>query len=833
MSAPIPEQAEETQPSAASEKPANKWLRLAIVLGGIVFSQIVLYGPSLIGKKILLPLDILAQPGIYIPASPEIQKLKVQDPVLSDLVFSMEPMRRFAALEFKAGRVPVWSPNQYAGGPFVWPKYSPFKLIECLTTSPVILAWSQLISALVAGLGAYLFFRRAMGVGFWPAAIAAWCYPVTGFFIFWQGYMFCGVVYWLPWLLLAVDGTVRRPGVVSVMGLSVTTCLVLISGVIDTAAQVLLASGFYSLWCIRDEHAQKWFHWPARKAALRLTMAWTLGFFLAAPQILPFWEFAQTGSRMAGRVTGSEERPPIGLAALPEVVLPDIYGSKRTDTLPIFPPGQGNEQESAATTYTGLLATLVFAPLAWGDPRKKSRNRFWLFLAVFGLSWQLNIPGVVDLLRLPGLNMISHNRFVFVSSFAILALAIEGLEGLLRGNISWRCWQLWAPVTLLGFGAWCAWRSIQLPERVGSQLESAIAAGQAVNWVVDSAGVKQVQNWFVRHYALAAALCAVGLLLWLIVWRFRAWRQNAIILFGMLMLGDLLWFGYGRNPQCEPELYYPKIETLETLRRLEPGRMVGYGCLPSALSVFLGLPDIRGYDGIDSERFVSLVLRAADPNSASFAYAKTQLFKPRAQKADQGIQLSPILDMLNVRYVIFRGVPPSDVQPDLAGNDYWMLINRNALPRVFVPRKVECISDSATRLLELSSDKFEPRDVAYVESAVDLPGECRGEARIAEETPTRVKISLKMETPGLLVLSDLWDAGWHAYLDGKQVSILRANHAIRGVVVPAGASSLEFHYEPASFAWGVRLAIFAAAVLIGWSAMALWKGKSTARIDPG
>ena len=27
-----------------------------------------------------------------------------------------------------------------------------------------------------------------LGVGFWPAVVAAWCFPLTGFFQFWLGY---------------------------------------------------------------------------------------------------------------------------------------------------------------------------------------------------------------------------------------------------------------------------------------------------------------------------------------------------------------------------------------------------------------------------------------------------------------------------------------------------------------------------------------------------------------------------------------------------------------------------------------------------------------------
>ena len=46
---------------------SSRNVRLAILLGGIVLSQGILYGPSLVGAKILLPLDILWQVGIYAP----------------------------------------------------------------------------------------------------------------------------------------------------------------------------------------------------------------------------------------------------------------------------------------------------------------------------------------------------------------------------------------------------------------------------------------------------------------------------------------------------------------------------------------------------------------------------------------------------------------------------------------------------------------------------------------------------------------------------------------------------------------------------------------------
>ncbi|MGA2242425.1 MAG: hypothetical protein ABSH11_10380 [Verrucomicrobiota bacterium] len=794
----------------------RKFVRLLIVGAGIVLGQAILYGPSLIGEKILLPLDFLTLPAFYIPSTPETVKIVPHNLTSGDLVTQFEPARRFAASEIHQGRFPLWAPYQYGGVPFVWPKYSLFLLLECCTKSPVILAWTHLLAALVTGTGMYFFCRKSLRVTFWPAVVCAWGYPLTAFFVLWQGFLPGLVVCWLPWILLLVDKTIRGASSLATIGLSVVTFLVLTSGHIDVAGQVLLGAGIYAIWCLWDAHPGGWYLRKFWTASMTLILGWGLGFLLAAPHLLPLLEYAQSGSRMVHRSEGTEERPPVGLAALPQVVLPDMYGTTEKGST-FMPPGyEANLIESTTAAYTGVFATLLVAPLAWCSRRHRAINLFWIFLAFFGLGWALDVPVMVDLLRLPGLNMMSHNRLVFLTSFAILALTATGLETLLHGPIQ-RRWWFWLPAVLLAvLCGWCAYRSVVLPEPITTQTKFDAFYQKRLAAIQITADVEQIQAWFTRHYTIMAVLCGLGFLGWLFLWFQKAGRFRWLPVLVIFLMGDLLWFDYGRNPQCDPGLYYPKIPALERVAQSVPGRVIGVNCLPASLAMMQGLNDIRGYDAVEPARMVDLLEITAQPGPIP-RYAVTQFLIPEGHiSAPDTPQLAPVLDMLGVRYVVFRGTPPPSVKPAFQGNDYWVLINSNALPRTFVPRSVETVSSDDEQLEKLASPQFNPADVAYVESPVELPTLCRGTAEITNEIPTHIMVSVHMETPGLVVLADNWDRGWRAYWNGRPVPVLRANYAVRGVVVPAGTGTLEFTYKPASLILGLWLAGLAVITLAGW-----------------
>ena len=815
---------------------------IAMIVAGLVLEQVVLIGPSLIGKKVLLPLDILALPGMYLPSTPGVPPTAPHNRVYSDLVQIETMSQQFAVSEFRAGRWPIWLPDNFCGSPFIYSEYSPFKIPLYCSTATWVFAWPPFFLAIFTGLGAYFFCRRVLQVGPWPAAITAWCWPLTGYFTFWMGYGLTFSIGWLPWLLWAVDSVVRRRSRWAGVWLVPATCLTVVSGQFDVGAEVLLVSGLYAVWCFIDEYGFRCSVRLISPALATVVVGWGLGLALTSIHLLPLMEYSRSSSRLERRSHGETERPPIGLDSLPQVILPDVYGSWQEGYVWAPPaneqgePVEGNQVESPAATYAGLLATLLLMPLAWCSRRHRSINVFWTIVAVLGVSWSLDLQGFVQLLKLPGINMLSYNRFVFATTFCIVAMMAIGLDVLWRGEARWRWW-FCGPVTILLIVLlWCGWSSVELPSGIAkqiNQLQRAINEGYQALGVTDQAAVDRIRSTFVLYFSMATALCVFALGGWTLIGLGETGRRWFLPALGTLLVADLMWFAYGRASQCDATLYYPRIPALEQVAKAEPGRIIACGCLPAMLGRSHNLRDVRGYDGIAPQRIIDLLQIAADPRSTTPQYAATQWLTPNILgfPSTSEIQLPPVLDMLNVRYVIFRGVPPPQwhLKPEFASPDYWVMKNPRALPRVFVPERVEMVTDKEERLAKLAAKDFDPRQVAYVEEPVELPAQCRGAAAILEEIPTRVKLSLDMQTAGLVVLADRWDAGWHAYYDEKPLPVLQTNHAVRGVVAAAGKGTIEFRYEPAGFAWALRLCPMALLTLAVWAGVIVWSSRGGRR----
>lgn len=784
-----------------------------LLLAGWLLPQLLLLGPALIGQTVALPLDLLALPGYYLPNRPEYrQVVPIEFEMLTDITDDFSPQREFATKEFRAGRLPLWQPANFAGAPCAtWAKYSPFEILHYLFPRPVSIAWGQLLQMLVFSAGLWLFLKRGLGLSYWPSAIVSWCAPLSGTLVLWRGFPLMGPIAWLPWLLFVVHRAVRQPGGWSGIAVAGVTALVILSGQSPMAGLVLLSSGLYVVWllCLALIHERSWR--MAAMAAAVISAGWLAGFSLAAPYLLPLLEFTATGVRIQDRAAGVEERPPEGLAALPALALPDVYGARRKGSMRI---ARSYKRESPSVGYAGLVALFWLAPLAWSHPGYRREAMFFTLLAIIGLGWTIDLPGLVPILRLWPLNMLSCNRWVFVTSSAILILTAIGLEQFLCQAPAYHKWFLIPVLATAGMGVHCLYSSaISLPEPLYSQEETAIRSGNSPASLGD---LDIIKAGFTKCYAVGALLSLGALGGWLITiagdTRRRGWRFAAVA----LLPAELFWFAANERWQGDRALYFPRIAALEKLSQLPPGRTWGISCLPPNLNQFQDLEDIRGYDGVDPARFVRLFTLACDPRQKPSSHTRTQWAVP-LMWIEPDFRLHPVSDLLNVRYLLLRKPPRPDVPLAVHEDDYWVVENPHVLSRAFVPRSARVDQTDDAALAAMESRDFDPRTVAFVASDPRVPDQMEGEAQIHYETPTRLRIDVKMKTDGLVVVSDMWDAGWIAEVDGVASTIHRVNVALRGVRVPEGAHTLRMTYDPQSLWLGCLFAGGAALTLLVWA----------------
>jgi hypothetical protein len=466
------------------------------------------------------------------------------------------------------------------------------------------------------------------------------------------------------------------------------------------------------------------------------------------------------------------------------------------------------------------LAAFWLAPLAWFHVGFRRECIFFALLGVVGLGWTLNLPGFAPVLGGRPLNMLSYNRWVFATSNAILVLAAIGLDYLLVCPPKFHRRFLIPMLVTAVFGLWCLFRFLELPEPLHSEFETAIRQGRAGSLSLER--VRTAQRTFAVSYAIGAALSLAAEVGWLATLksaRSLSWIRWPII---VLLPAQLIWFAWIERRQADRALYFPRVPILEKLAALPSGRIWGVECLPPNLNQLCRLEDVRGYDAVDPLRFVRLFELARDPSSPPTPYAVTQEALPTLVTSDRRVKLHPVADLLNVRYLILRTPPPSNFPLVVNQDDYWVVENRDALPRAFVPRSVRIVAGDQEALAVMQSNQFDPRETVLMTTDPQVSDHMQGRATIQYESPTRASLAADLRGDGIVVVSDLWDPGWRAELDGTACPIHRVDAALRGLRVPSGSHKIELIYDPSSVRLGFLITGIGGVLLLLWSAGLLW-----------
>jgi Bacterial membrane protein YfhO len=757
------------------------------------------------------------------------------------------PFYYFLGESLWSGSIPAWNPYQFSGTPFAADPSTGWSYLPAMvlfTLLPLVGAAKGLmfLHLLLAGLSTYAL-ARVLGMGIPGAVLAAVAYQYGGFLYLVNPccFNYIGVMAWLPLAVLGAELAIRsrrwprRLLWWGISGLALSQALASWFG--QGSYYALLVLGGYVVYRtllsppsdVRGIRARVWRLFVHGGGVL------LFGFALAAAGVLPRLEY-NVLSNLAGGYPA--ELRVLGGWAIPE------------DWLLLLKPG---------LWYAGLivLALALVAPLV-------ARLRFAvpyfaaLALCTLILTSQLRTPLHSVLYLLPYFERLHPHTpdrviLVFYLSAALLAgaaltglgeqvgrkpslLALPVLAALLLATAS----TLFSPRP----GGWVDLYPLHLQNGVSIPLVSLLFLVSALV--------------LVAAYALIPA-------------RLAAWRGVAFALLTLVVLADLLAANRviinvqenatggavagDRMSEMDLAAYYRPsgaARFLQSKGEEEPFRYFGYDPglekydpeleewwqISSAVwftepatqalevnnrATLLGLQNVQGYNPTHIARYDEYMNTL---NGHGQDYHFTDVY-------ERGLY-SPLLDLLNARYVIVPAQPSQEnpegvrrferdfesAHPTVYEDDQTRVLeSREALPRAWIVHSARQEGSGQEALDLLGSGEVDPKQTALLEeeppqgmSRPDDPS--ADQVSVNEYAANRIKLTTSTETPGLLVLSEVYHPAWKAYVDGHPASVYTTNQLLRSVAIPAGEHEVELRYESWALRMGIAISLVALLALV-------------------
>ncbi len=699
------------------------------------------------------------------------------------------------------GSWPLWEPGLGFGQPLLADPSA--QVLYPVTWLVLLLPWGAaytgfvLVHLVIAAVGTFrLALRLGAGrAGAWTAALAfVLSGPVQSALNLWHH--FSGIA-WMPWVLLATDTLVRRPGARSCLALAGALALQVLAGSADLSAMTLACAACLAVLRLAERR---------RRIAWRCVLGWAGAAcaLAAALTCALWWPAAEMVSRsarsgLAQDVRGAWSIPAAGLARLLVPLDPDRVAFEpglwtRLYDRPVHP--------FLFSAYLGLpVVGLLVASLAASARRVRALALALLTLAAVAYATGPHGPLYGPLsAALPPLRIFRYpSKALWVASLAAALGAGLGVRALARLAPRRR-------IALAGF--------------------LALAAAAAA---LTAARIRAEPSW-------APALCA-ALALLLALPRRGVQPRLAGAAAALVALADLAAAHMSLNATVPARLLVEPPALVDRLRT-EDGRRVhiwDYQILPGTSERLLGRSDPYR---------VASAPAGVDRRVLNFAAQRQFLVPPTATFF--GIETSYDLDNRGLfprdmddlchflRYVEGTSVHTTLLRmgaveklvalhlqgledlrvvatlPSLMGEEMRVLAVDGAQPRAWLVGRTRR-ADGVAALRELAQPWFDPRDEAVVATGEPLAGApgFEGRVRWLDRRSDRQRLETTSARPALLVQADAYDPGWQARVDGAPATVVRTNVAFRGMALGAGRHVVELVYRPRSVVWGASVSLAA------------------------
>jgi hypothetical protein len=727
-----------------------------------------------------------------------------------DVLDSTLPIFSAFADDIARGEVSLWNADLVAGNPRLaqMPLAPVMPEVWLGVVLPAFDAYllGYALMVWVAGYGMHLFLRDALGLPALPSAVGG-VFHAFSFWLYVTGFS----IVLLPMLLWLTDRFLRAEGDRRLLGAALVTftgTLLWVGHVQTFEFAAIVQLGYVAVVAGRRG--------TVRLDVLAWLAVWVVGTLLFAPSLLT----------QLTHVADSQ-RETWDLAYLYPGTPADQLGATldRYRLVAVGVPMEGVGHASAdiyGTWFAGAIGLpLLLAGLVVPRPDPRARYLLGVLLAIPVLDAAASM-GVQYMDALGPFGSFQLIRVRHLVPFAIganvaIAMAMIGRDwgGLRRRRIV-------AGAAVLGLAI--------------VALQLVVAAWRLIGQAAPAAG------WVA---AVAALGIGLGLALLGGVWmRVRGGRRLLPVLavvVVLLVIGERAAFA-----RAERLLYDEGLGTWSDHMTVEPAMEVLRGAVgPADRVLTVGLPSARahpnrmslaglrdaggyqttyplayhGFFGVMTGPFLD-----TDPPLARYFHG----WGNRAYAFGDGFD-PEVLDLAGVRWIYARSTTVDD--PDLVqrhqSGGVTIYEHLEPFPRAFAVGGIRTFATSDELEVALATASREELGAAAFILAEDWSGPKLdggwplSEATVIEYGDDAVRIGVDAPAPALLVLTDSWDAGWAATVDGEPAEIVRAYGAFRAVQIPAGASEVAFAYRPTETYVGFGLMAAAATGLMGWTWLAV------------
>ncbi|MBA2468478.1 MAG: YfhO family protein [Chloroflexia bacterium] len=237
-------------------------------------------------------------------------------------------------------------------------------------------------------------------------------------------------------------------------------------------------------------------------------------------------------------------------------------------------------------------------------------------------------------------------------------------------------------------------------------------------------------------------------------------------------------------------------------RRLEPAMV---HILQNARAMRLGLETTQGYNPLQPLVYQEFI-HALNGQEQNYHFANL---------LNTGVN-SPLLDLLNVRYIVVdRNIPENrDDHRALAETRTEVYRDENVIvyespaarSRAWMVYDIRASQDQVG-LYQLASGDEDGAEVAFVQGELpdtSPPADGADPAvSVTNSSPDGMTLDISHTGEGLLVVSEIYSENWEATVDGEEVGVLQTDHALLGIPIGPGEHTVELRYDPDALTLGL------------------------------